>query len=152
MNRSIFWEIMICICMFVVTVVANFDDRPTYIGLETTVLAEPFSDGGVLVYRWNGTIIRNCTGSFRREIRQGDEVFYLPERTFTWIPAGDWSGEFKQNFVVAVRLGDFEGRLEDGPASYHVTQVSHCNRIQAWFGHSVQESYPPVVFMVSDLS
>lgn len=152
MSRVIFWEATICALVFAVGLVAYFDDRPTYEGLETTVLAEPFLKGGALVYRWNGTVTRNCTGSFRREVRQGDDVFYLPDRTFTWIPADVWSGEARQNFLVAVRLGDFEGRLKQGSASYHVTQISHCNRVQAWFGRSIQEFYPPVIFTIAGRS
>lgn len=150
MNRSFFWEVAIVALVLVVGVVANFDDRPTYDGLQTNVVAEPYSDGGALVYRWSATVTRNCTGALRREVRQGDEVFYLPDRTFTWIPQDRWTGKSEQSFLVAVSLNDFEGRLMPGLASYHVTQVSHCNRIQAWFGHSIQEEYPPVVFTVSE--
>jgi hypothetical protein len=152
MSRSVSWEIAICALVLMVGVVANYDDRPTYEGLEATVVAEPFLDGGALVYRWSGTVTRNCTGALRREVRQGDEVFYLPERTFTWIPEDRWSGKSEQSFLVAVSLGDFEGRLVPGAASYHVTQVSHCNRIQAWLGHTIQEKYPPVMFTVSERS
>lgn len=150
MKRSLYWEFGILALIFTIGAVANFDDKPTFVDLETTVLQEPFLDGRSLLYRWNGRVLRNCTGALRREVRQGDETFYLPDRTFTWIPSAKWSGESRQNFVVAVSLGDFQGRLQSGPATYHVTQVSHCNRIQAWFGHTIEEEYPPIPFVISD--
>ncbi|MEH6521239.1 hypothetical protein [Sulfitobacter sp.] len=153
MRRSFFWEVGIAFSILVIGVAANFDVRPTYKDLEATVLQEPFSDGRrALLYRWDGVVLRNCTGALRREVRQGGETFYLPDRTFTWIPSGRWSGEVRQNFVVAVGLGDFEGRLSNGLATYHVTQVSHCNRIQAWFGYAIEEAYPPVSFLISNQS
>jgi hypothetical protein len=152
MSRSIFWETGIALSMLAIGIVANFDERPTYKDLEATVLQEPFSNGRALLYRWNGVVLRNCSGALRREVRQGGETFYLPDRTFTWIPSDRWSGEVRQNVVVAVQLGDFRGRLSNGLATYHVTQVSHCNRVQAWFGTTIEEAYPPVSFLISTQS
>lgn len=150
MINTFAWESAIVALAIGIGVAAYFDDRPTYSDLETTVLQEPFLDGQSLLYRWNGKVLRNCKGAMRREIRQGGEIFHLPDRNFTWIPSEEWVLGERQNFIVGVGLGDFRGRLGAGPATYHVTQVSHCNRIQSWFGRTIEEEYPPVSFEIWD--
>jgi hypothetical protein len=149
MNRSLAWEAGIAALFVAIGVAAYFDHRPTYRDLETTVLSEPYADGGALVYRWDGTVTRNCRGAFRREIRQGDNTFHLPDRPFTWIPPSKWNGAFDNDFIVTVPMRDVEGHMEAGVASYHVTQVGPCNQIQYFFGGPVEEEYPPVIFNVT---
>lgn len=151
MKRAKSWEVVIVILIVIFGLFAKYDNRPTFVDLEQTVLQEPFLDGRALLYRLNITILRNCTGALRREVRQGDETLYLPDRTFTWLPDEDWFVGKPKEFVTAVSLVDFQGILKSGPATYHVTQISHCNRIQSWFGYTVEEEYPPIPFVISDI-
>lgn len=125
-----------------------FDHSPTYEGLETEVLREPFDNGSAMVYSWTGDVIRNCKGTLRRQVRQGTRVFYISERSFSQIPSADWDGRSEQDFVVTVSIAGSRGILTAGPASYHVTSRAYCNKIQELFGNPVEEVYPPVHFII----
>jgi len=150
--QSYFWEIVILLITLVIGVTATFDDRPTYSNMTSTVVQEPFVDGRAMVYKLELDIERNCTGVFRRHVEQSGEVFHLDDRPFTWIPSDEWEDNethsLELSFNVRVNLDDFKGLLQVGPASYHVVQVSHCNRLQQLFGHTIQEAYPPVHFNI----
>lgn len=160
MNRIFCWEFLIVVLTVVLGLFALHDDRPTYVDLETNVVQEPFVDGQSMLYRIKMIVTRNCTGSLRREIRQGSETFHLADKPFTWLPTDDWEQELSNsdgagmalNFVIEVPTIGYRNTLATGLASYHVTQISQCNRIQVWFGHTITEHYPPVYFNIEKVN
>lgn len=150
MNRSLKWEFWICIAFLLIGVVATFDDRPTLKNIKTTIITEPYAAGQeALGYRFSAEILRNCKGNLIRALHQNGEIYYLPTRHFSWIPEDEWTQLKAVSFIVPVDLGPLAHILEAGPASYHVTEQSSCNRLQAWFGRVIETKYPPVHFTVS---
>lgn len=144
------WELLLLSVMVAIGAVAYNDDRPTYSGLETEVLAEPFVDGHSVIYRWTGKIERNCRGYRKRFLVQGDERFHLNSSVYGWLPKEDWHKGMRLSFEVSVPdVNNYYRSLKEGEAEYHVISMSQCNQIQALFGVWVEEAYPPIVFNVS---
>lgn len=150
--RVFHWEVVILALIALVGYFAAIDDRPTYKDLTTTILRQPYVDGGALVYRWKGTVTRNCRGLIRREIRQNGQPYWLPSGSYSFLPSDEWHGFSDQDFIVHVPIDSLIDELKAGPASYHVTLEGFCNQIQYLLGIPVEEKSPPIEFIITKRS
>lgn len=117
-------------------------DKGTSENIEIEVLAEPFTDGDKLVYRWSGDVVRSCGLSLRRTIVDSDGVVTnLVALTFEPLPAARL-GPASYEVELQVPL-----RIAEGEAIYQAVEVPRCNWMQRVF--PVEVPYPPVNFIVT---
>lgn len=110
--------------------------------IEIEVLAEPFIDRDVLVYRWTGDVVRSCPVELRRMIVDSDNVVTnLTSREMGRLPNKQLG---RQSYEVSVPVPLL---ISEGPAVYQVTEIPRCNWMQRLFPIGVE--YPPVEFTVT---
>lgn len=110
--------------------------------IEIEVLAEPFIDRDVLVYRWTGDVVRSCPVELRRVIVDADNVVTnLTSRELGKLPNKQLG---RQSYEVSVPVPLL---ISEGPAVYQVTEIPRCNWMQRLFPIGVE--YPPVEFTVT---
>lgn len=106
------------------------------------VLAEPFSEGDTLVYRWSGDITQSCPVTIRRTFTDADNVVTtLTASSFAALPSSALGPAEYEISVTVPR------QIAEGPAVYRAVEVPQCSWIQRIW--PIEVNYPDVHFTVT---